>query len=241
MVGAIGTPFSMFWYIDDGVVPTIVPGRYVYWQGLVNSIGFSTPTSSGTYSDYEGGNNNVFVEVNQSVSSGSSSYYSLEGSSASDSPDYRYFNSLILRGPASMSLDDVGQLDPRPLSQWVPPAPYGNYINFATCPTTSGGCTSTRGTVSSISFELVPDESDPVVLLEQLETTVTGAGPGNSLANKIMLAQTYLDVPDEESACLILGDFLNQVRAQRGKKLTEEQADAFTADATAIIAAIGCD
>ena len=66
VIGSIGTPFSMFWYIDDGVVPTIVPGRYVYWQGLVNSIGFSTPTSSGTYSDYEGGNNNVFVEVNQS-------------------------------------------------------------------------------------------------------------------------------------------------------------------------------
>lgn len=239
VIGPIGTSFSMFWYIDDGVVPTIVVGRYVYWQGLVNSIGFSTPTSSGTFSDYVGGNNNVFVEVNQSISS--SSYYSLEGSSASDSSDYRYFSSLILRGPASMSLDDVGQLDPRPLSQWVPPGSDGNYINFATCPTISGGCTSTIGTVSSISFELVPDESDPVVLLEQLETTVTGAGPGKSFANKIMLAQTYLGSLDEESACLILGDFLNQVRAQRGKKLTEEQADAFTADATAIIAAIGCD
>jgi len=81
----------------------------------------------------------------------------------------------------------------------------------------------------------------PELLLEQLETTVTGIGSGNSFANKIMLAQAYLAVPDEESACLVLGGFLNQVQAQRGKKLTDEQADQFTADAEAIIAAIGCD
>ena len=81
----------------------------------------------------------------------------------------------------------------------------------------------------------------PAVLLERLETTVTGAGPGSSFANKIMLAQTYLQVSDEESACQVLSAFLNQVRAQRGKKLTEEQADELTADATAIIDAIGCD
>ena len=69
----------------------------------------------------------------------------------------------------------------------------------------------------------------------------TSEGPGNSLADKIMLAAAYLEVPDELSACLMLGDFLNQVRAQRGKKLTEEQADTFTSDAEDIIAAIGCD
>ena len=82
---------------------------------------------------------------------------------------------------------------------------------------------------------------EPAVLLEQLETTVAGFGPGSSFANKIMLAQAYLDVPDEESACSVLGAFLNQVRAQRGKKLTEEQANQFTADAVAIMDAVGCD
>jgi hypothetical protein len=61
------------------------------------------------------------------------------------------------------------------------------------------------------------------VLLEQLGTGATDMGPGNSFADKIMLAQTYLEVPDEESACLILEGFLNQVRAQR------------------LQAAIGCD
>ena len=68
-----------------------------------------------------------------------------------------------------------------------------------------------------------------------------GVGPGNSLADKIMLAQTYLAVPDVQSTCAILSDFLNQVRAQRGKKLTIEIADQLTADAQAIMDAIGCN
>ena len=81
----------------------------------------------------------------------------------------------------------------------------------------------------------------PADMLDELLETSSGQGPGDSLSNKIILAQTYLEVPDEESACLMLGDFLNQVRAQRGKKLTEEQADQFSADAVAIMDAIGCD
>jgi hypothetical protein len=81
----------------------------------------------------------------------------------------------------------------------------------------------------------------PAALLEQLGTAVIGVGPGNSLADKIMLAQTYLAVPDVQSTCAMLGDFLNQVRAQRGKKLTIEIADQLTADAQAIMDAIGCN
>lgn len=83
--------------------------------------------------------------------------------------------------------------------------------------------------------------SEPSELVGELAIVVTGEGPGRSFADKLMLVQTYLDVPDEESACLLMGDFLNQVRAQRSKKLTEEQADQFTADAVAIMDAIGCD
>lgn len=89
--------------------------------------------------------------------------------------------------------------------------------------------------------ESVSRVADPEVLLEQLSTAVTGVGPGNSFADKIMLAQTYLAVPDVQSACAMLDAFLKQVRAQRGKKLTTEQADQFTADVDAIQAAVGCD
>jgi len=79
------------------------------------------------------------------------------------------------------------------------------------------------------------------VLLEQLGTAVTDVGSGKSLADKIDLVQTYLAVPDVQSACAMLNAFQNQVRAQWGKKLTTELADQLTADAEAIEAAIGCD
>ena len=82
---------------------------------------------------------------------------------------------------------------------------------------------------------------EPEILLEELGTAVTGVGPGNSLADKIMLAQTFLAVPDVQSTCAMLADFLNQVRAQRGKMLTLEVADQLTADAQAIMDAIGCN
>lgn len=78
-------------------------------------------------------------------------------------------------------------------------------------------------------------------VLEILGEAVVGVGPGKSLANKIALAQSYLAVPDLQSACSILNDFLNQVRAQRGKKITPSLADELTADAVAIMNANGCN
>lgn len=90
-----------------------------------------------------------------------------------------------------------------------------------------------QGTITNV--------SEPSELLEELGTAVTGVGPGKSLANKIELAQTYLAVPDVQSTCAVLNAFLNQVRAQRGKKLTDEVADQLTEDTLTIMDAIGCD
>lgn len=83
--------------------------------------------------------------------------------------------------------------------------------------------------------------NSPAARLATLQSKVTGEGPGKSLFNKITLAQTYLAVPDVQSTCAVLSDFLNQVRAQRGKKLTPELADQLTAEAQSIMDAIGCD
>lgn len=91
------------------------------------------------------------------------------------------------------------------------------------------------------SDNLVPASIDPGALLERLGTAVTGVGPGNSLADKIVLAKTYFAVPDVQATCAILTDFGNEVRAQRDKKLTFEMADQLTADAQVIMTAIGCD
>lgn len=77
-------------------------------------------------------------------------------------------------------------------------------------------------------------------MLERLYSAVIGIGPGKSSANKVAIAQAYLAVPDIQSACLMVEDFKNQVRAQRGKKIALAVADPLTADANAIKAAISC-
>jgi hypothetical protein len=137
-----------------------------------------------------------------------------------------------------------------PYATGFPSTPFGVDVWTAFFGVGSGGvlsqplATSGLGLIDTATWAVfTPSEGSngPAELLEKLEILVTGEGPGNSLADKIMLAAAYLEVPDELSACLMLGDFLNQVRAQRGKKLTEEQADTFTSDAEDIIAAIGCD
>jgi hypothetical protein len=76
--------------------------------------------------------------------------------------------------------------------------------------------------------------------LRSLAESLAAVGPGRSLASKIRQAQAYYDADDLQSACLMLADFANQVRAQRGKSLTDQIADKLTADATAIITIVGC-
>ena len=80
-----------------------------------------------------------------------------------------------------------------------------------------------------------------VSLLQQLLADVTGVGPGKSLAGKVTEAETYYVAADIEGACGVLGGFMNQVRAQTGKKLTDAQAAGFRSDAGAIMETIGCN
>jgi len=82
---------------------------------------------------------------------------------------------------------------------------------------------------------------DPAEMLADLSAAVTGVGPGKSLADKVALAQTYYAVPDVQATCAMLTDFNREVRAQRGKLIPAELADEFTADAQAIMEAVGCD
>ena len=83
-------------------------------------------------------------------------------------------------------------------------------------------------------------EPNPSDLLQKLRDDVSGVGPGTSLADKIELAQVYLAANDIPATCAVLTDFLNQVRAQSGKKLTAQQAADFESQAIAIMDAIGC-
>jgi FIMAH domain-containing protein len=77
-------------------------------------------------------------------------------------------------------------------------------------------------------------------LLSALLTAVTGVGPGKSLANKVKQIQAYLAANDTASACNLLNDFISEVNAQKGKKLTKALADSLIAQADAIKARLGC-
>lgn len=86
----------------------------------------------------------------------------------------------------------------------------------------------------------------PEQLLTELISTVLGlnldSGFGNSLDRKLQNALDALDRAmngDYASAIGIMYAFINSVEAQRGKNLTDAQADELTAAAQAIIDALG--
>lgn len=83
--------------------------------------------------------------------------------------------------------------------------------------------------------------SDATLLLQHLLGDVTGVGPGKSLGNKVRLMQTYYAVPDSQATCAVLTDFVNEVRAQQGKKVEVELANELIAEAQAIAVAVGCN
>lgn len=84
------------------------------------------------------------------------------------------------------------------------------------------------------------DDRTPEQLLDELIGTVGAAGPGKSLSAKLTGALAALQRGNTNAACGKLGAFENEVRAQSGKSLAEEQATAFAAAAAAIRTALGC-
>lgn len=82
---------------------------------------------------------------------------------------------------------------------------------------------------------------DPAVLLQQLADDVVGLGPGQSLYRKVELAQAYFAANDIPATCAMLMDFINEVSAQRDKKIPAASADQLIADAQAIMTEIGCN
>jgi probable HAF family extracellular repeat protein len=65
-------------------------------------------------------------------------------------------------------------------------------------------------------------------------------GLENSLVKKLQNALAALEAGDTVTACGLLGAFINETRAQSGKKLTVEQADEMIDNAEQIRAVIGC-
>ena len=76
--------------------------------------------------------------------------------------------------------------------------------------------------------------------LEQLLEDVSGSGPGKSLGSKVARAQASYERGQYSATCGQLRGLINQVDAQAGKSLTDDDAQAFQAEASAIGEAIGC-
>ena len=89
-------------------------------------------------------------------------------------------------------------------------------------------------------FTTVPPGPTVDELLSELKADVEGVGPGKSLANKIAEIRNGVAANDLAAACGLLNDFINQVKAQRGKKLSGGVADALIAQAETIKAMLGC-
>lgn len=77
-------------------------------------------------------------------------------------------------------------------------------------------------------------------LLNDLAGKVSGVGPGKSLSDKVAQASAYFAANNIASACSTLEEFLNEVRAQTGKKITAAVAASLTSDAQSIRSALAC-
>ena len=76
--------------------------------------------------------------------------------------------------------------------------------------------------------------------LDGLLALVEGIRPGSALSDKIRQAQRDLAIPDIPATCSDLDGFIALAMAQRGKKLTQAQANALIAYARQIEAVLGC-
>jgi hypothetical protein len=101
----------------------------------------------------------------------------------------------------------------------------------------SGQVFDTQGAV-----RILGDTGNPHDLLVSMLAFVDAGhlGPGTSLHDKLADALAYLEAGTAGAACRTLHAFENEVRAQAGKSLTLEQANALTADAAEVEALLGC-
>jgi hypothetical protein len=76
--------------------------------------------------------------------------------------------------------------------------------------------------------------------LGDLITASTGVLPGTALADKARAALAYLEAGSTAGACTQLGQYLDLVRAQAGRKIPAATAAALIADATRIRAVLAC-
>ena len=96
-----------------------------------------------------------------------------------------------------------------------------------------------RGPGSSVIWRN-PEARNPASLLQALYAGTLDVGPGTSLGDKVLLAQSYYEVPDQVSTCSILQDFIRQVSVLPTKQLDPVVGASLVEDAREVIELIDC-
>ena len=137
--------------------------------------------------------------------------------------------------PVAYTVTATDNIDPDPVVVCSPPS--GSTFPIGTTTVT---CTATdfSGNVAEGSFTVHVKGAQEQ--LEDLLAAVTGLPPGSSLPSKVTGILDKLASGNITATCQRLDAFANEVSAQRGKALTEEQADGFLSDAARIAAVLGC-
>jgi hypothetical protein len=109
--------------------------------------------------------------------------------------------------------------------------------------TTTVNCTATdaAGNTANASFSVhvkgAPEQvADLIALVDSYNLRLLGA----ALHDKLVKVQEFLAANKPKRACEKLDSFVAQVKEQRGKRISVEQADSLTLDARRIKAVIGC-
>jgi hypothetical protein len=109
----------------------------------------------------------------------------------------------------------------------------------------SGSITNDIFNIYNPAFAVAPEGEDPADMISDLSSYALSLniqdGISNSLASQLAAALGLVNANDLPGACTKLSDFINHVRAQRGKKIPIAQANTLIADATEIRATLGCD
>jgi hypothetical protein len=102
--------------------------------------------------------------------------------------------------------------------------------------TNGGGIGNTASTSTDNTVSFVSAQGQ----LSALFDAVKNVPPGKALGNKVKQIQAYVAANNTAAACAGLNDFIELVKAQKGKKLTNGQIADFTAQANAIKTTLGC-
>jgi hypothetical protein len=111
--------------------------------------------------------------------------------------------------------------------------------------TTTVACTATDSSSNSASGAFtvtVIGATDQISDIKELVTSLPGlpAGTNTSLQTKLNDALSAANGGDTASACTALKDFISQVSAQAGKKISAQDADKLIGEAQRIQKVLGC-